>query len=447
MPVFLSLSMLFMIGGCAGTSTSGPSSDAPESASASEERPGDALQRGSSTDEDPAASVREPRRIETQLVDCVIPAFIEHDASVAEADVLRAAGVDVPKRDPAHCYAFTSSVPESLRTYHADIHQRMIDYVGGYDRYVHVLYEPGDPGDELADVLQQFEYVQYDDGGRPTKGPFTPDRLYERRACLVAFIRRDGYDATSYVNRYSFCNQPNPLTDPDWAGDREMYLPEVYLMGVVNGWAHEYFHHVQGAVLLERDGAMVDDCCGLRDPVGSPAWFVEGQAIMFPTLFLRDSFDDLRLVQDLGLVGTCVDVDLDVSVLEEGVAKLAGCDMTSRYRLARSALAGQVDWMPDCEGFTALEEYRETGVCDYAVWEMFNFYLAYVTSPQTLFVDLPGDIWELGFDPAFQLNMGVVKEQAYDDFTRFMSENPAPPEGFFPEERLDELVDFWSVGR
>ena len=39
---------------------------------------------------------------------------------------------------------------------------------------------------------------------------------------------------------------------------------------------------------------MPDDCCGLNNPTEAPAWYVEGQAIVFPSLFIRDNFNDLN---------------------------------------------------------------------------------------------------------------------------------------------------------
>lgn len=152
--------------------------------------------------------------------------------------------------------------------------------------------------DEARSTLQELQWTWYSsEGVRQDDYEFlTADVLYENRACLVNFLPRDGFESSTRTNLSSFCNQPNPITDPDWEGDRKMYSDEVFLFQVMNGWVHEYYHHVQNAHLLDRENAMYDDCCGLGDlPIGSPAWFVEGQAIVFPALFFGISMTSLKL--------------------------------------------------------------------------------------------------------------------------------------------------------
>lgn len=397
---------------------------------------------------DGASFEREPARYESENVDCTIPGFISVE-DVSDADVMRAMELNVPKENPEHCYVFTDSIPKDLRRYHEEVHQKLIDYVGGYDRYVHILWDPADDLDEARSTLQELQWTWYSsEGVRQDDYEFlTADVLYENRACLVNFLPRDGFESSTRVNLSSFCNQPNPITNPDWEGDRKMYSDEVFLFQVMNGWVHEYYHHVQNAHLLDRENAMYDDCCGLGDlPIGSPAWFVEGQAIVFPALFFRDLYDEFEIVKEHNLEGTCLEsVSLNDQSLAGRMARMADCNLLTDYGHARDMLQGRVDYAPDCNGFGPLEEYRETSVCHGPVWPMFNYYLAYRSSYQTLFNDLHQDLWALEFDAAFEKNFGFTKEQAYEEFTEFMADNPAPPEGFFPDQRLDELVDFWSI--
>ena len=40
---------------------------------------------------------------------------------------------------------------------------------------------------------------------------------------------------------------------------------------------------------------------------------------------------------------------------------------------------------------------------------------------------------------------GMYSDELYVSFNNFILDNPTPPEGFFPEEPLNELVDFWSI--
>ena len=194
---------------------------------------------------------------------------------------------------------------------------------------------------------------------------------------------------------------------------------------------------------------MPEDCCGGWNHTGSPAWYVEGQAQVFPTLFLRETFDDLEVTKDLGLEGACAGDPRLVGngpdqPLWQRVAYQTNCNMTQKFERASRAIRGEAEDWENCSGFSALEEMRETWTCA-GHMEILNFYLAYLTSFETLFVDLHEDVWRLGFDGALDLHFGLTKEQLYEDFNQFMIDNPSPPEGFFPTQPLTELVDFWSI--
>ena len=80
----------------------------------------------------------EPIVVVSNDVDCVISPRVIVDGDTSVNEVLRDIGMNVPKLDPEHCYLFSAEIPDDLRRYHADVHQKLIDYVGGYDRYVHL---------------------------------------------------------------------------------------------------------------------------------------------------------------------------------------------------------------------------------------------------------------------------------------------------------------------
>ena len=387
----------------------------------------------------------EPIVVVSDNVDCVIsPRVIVEPANPPSiADVQRGIGVNVPKSDPEHCYLFSAEIPDDLRRYHADVHQKLIDYVGGYDRYIHITYEVEGDNTEALEILDQFGYF-YDNNGQPVEPSI--DLVYDRRSCLSGFGRDGQWDG---YNDFSFCNQPNPLTDPMWEWDVENFGPEVFMYNTINGWVHEYYHHVQGAHTLGRSLGMPADCCGGRNHTGSPAWFVEGQAQVFPTLFLRDVFDDLQITKDLGLEGACAgDPRLNGNgpgqPLWERVSWQTNCNMTQKFESASRAIRGEGDEWEECTGFSALDEMRETWICP-GHMEILNFYLAYLTSFETLFIGLHEDVWALGFEGALDKHFGLTKDELYEQFNQFMRDNPSPPEDFFPTERLDELVDFWGI--
>ena len=363
------------------------------------------------------------------------------DASLAE--VLKRLGMNVPKTDPQHCYLFSAEISDDLRRYHTDVHENLIAYVGGYDRYVHITYEVDGDNTEALAALDKFEYF-YDNNGQQVEPSI--DFVSDRRSCLSGFARGNQYDG---YNEFSFCNQPNPLTDPMWEWDRKNFGSDVMMYNIINGWVHEYYHHVQKAHTLGRSLGMPADCCGGMNHTGSPAWFVEGQAQVFPTLFLREVFDDLKITKDLGLEGACAgDPQLAGNgpdqPLWERVAWQTNCNMTQKFESASKAIRGVAEDWDKCSGFSALEEMRETWTCA-GHMEILNFYLAYLTSLETLFIDLHQDVWALGFDGALELHYGLTKEELYANFNQFMIDSPSPPEGFFPTQPLTDLVDFWSI--
>jgi len=415
-------------------STEGPSDGGdPEDEAVGEDQSGT---RGFTLDGEPIVVV-------SDNVDCVISPRVIIDSFTSVDEVFRDIGMNVPKSDPEHCYLFSAEIPDDFRRYHADVHQKLIDYVGGYDRYVHITYEVEGDNSEALEALDQFDYF-VDNDGQPVDPSI--DLIYDRRSCLGAFSRENKYDG---YNDFSFCNQPNPLTDPEFEWDRENFGLDVFMYRIVNGWVHEYYHHVQRAHTLERSLGMPADCCGGRNHTGSPAWFVEGQAQVFPTLFLRDVFDDLQITKDLGLEGACAgDPRLNGNgpdqPLRERASWQTNCNMTQKFEDASRAIRGEGDEWEECTGFSALEEMRETWTCPVHM-EILNFYLAYLTSFETLFISLHEDVWALGFEGALDKHFGLTKDELYEQFNQFMRDNPTPPEDFFPTERLDELVDFWGI--
>jgi hypothetical protein len=63
---------------------------------------------------------------------------------------------------------------------------KLIDYVAGYDRWVHVIYEIEADNTELLNALDQFGYVYDENGNKQTP---TIDIIYDRRSCLSGFGR------------------------------------------------------------------------------------------------------------------------------------------------------------------------------------------------------------------------------------------------------------------
>ena len=103
------------------------------------------------------------------------------------------------------------------------------------------------------------------------------------------------------------------------------------------------------------------------------------------------------------------------------------------------------------------EEYRDNPQCS---WFLMNMYLIYYinqqknpqfdsipnTGFQIVLVKLFEDMYHIGFDGSFQKHVGISKEEFYEKYNDFIKNSEdVPPEGFFPDNPLTELVDFWSI--
>jgi len=356
--------------------------------------------------------------------------------------------LNIPKKDPEFCLLWSDSIPENFREYQIEVMNKLIDYVGGYDRWVHVIYKNEADNTELLNALDQFGYFYDDNGNKQTP---TIDIVYDRRSCLSGFGRNKDWT----FNEFSFCNQPYPYSNPDEEFNRNFYGEEGFLLQVIGSFVHEYYlqvigsfvheyyHHVQTSHTFGRSNAMENDCCGLNNPVNAPAWYVEGQAQVFPTLFFIDNFNDFSFVKDFDGVGACENNPVANPGTKKGRFILgSGCNLVEKYNYLRNDI---VNKQGECTEFTKLEEYRETGICNSDGWQMINFYLAYITSFDTLFINLHEDVYQLGFESSFEKHVGLSLDDFYKNFNQFIMDNTVPPVGFFPTKPLNELVDFYSI--
>ena len=71
--------------------------------------------------------------------------------------------------------------------------------------------------------------------------------------------------------------------------------------------------------------------------------------------------------------------------------------------------------------------------------------MAYLTSYQTVFVDIYKDFYELGWDASFEKHMGMTVNEFHEKWNTFMTTVPdEPPLGFFPEGPLSDYVNFFD---
>ena len=370
--------------------------------------------------------IPETIKIESEHVNCTIPGFVPEGYKKNYFELSTELGNNKPKKNAEMCVLFSESIPSDFRVYQLDIMEKLIDYLGGYDRWVHIVYEPEDQALEAVDALDKFDFF-YDNNHEKVEP--TLQFVHENRSCLSGFGRKQDRN----LNHFNMCIQPLPSNDPYWQNDLRDLGPKAFAMAHMNGMAHEYYHHVQRAHVFDRS-----------DDIG-PAWYAEGQAIVFPSLFLRDNFDDLQIVKDNKLEGSCIgDPEYDFNTVQGKFIKMAGCNLSQKYMQYRQEVTDETD-NEECEGFTNVEESYDRNLCSAYGWEMINFYIAYITSFETLFIKFHEDVFDLGFSDTLKKHTGMNSEELYTSFNTFILDNPTPPEGFFPEEPLNELVDFWSI--
>ena len=182
----------------------------------------------------------------------------------------------------------------------------------------------------------------------------------------------------------------------------------------------------------------------IRDSTNTPAWFIEGQANLFPTLFWKENFNDLTISKENQITFNQI-----LNRENELYAKICNaiiCDLDSVYKQHKKAFLGDGEY--SCPEFTELDDYRDTRICGKMYgWVITAAYMGYISTYQTAFVDFFNDINKLGFDGSMEKHYGLTKLEFYKQYSDFMRSDPsnlAPPPGFFPT-KLSEEVNFFLV--
>ena len=358
-------------------------------------------------------------------------------------------GRNKPKSNPVHHYLFDKSISTDWREQYEEWMNIMISVFGGYDNWVHAIYDINETRNKS--VLKGLKSLGYFyDNGHNSVAP-SIDFVHERRSCLSGFAANAKWDKASEY--WSLCNQLNPFTDPYWKYDREVHLGETgFKISKLNEYAHEYFHHFQ----LAHDLAAGTIFGNSEDMVKAPTWYIEGTAQIVPMWLLRDYFDDLTISKELGLTYKQVVEDWK---LQNSVGAGAGWPdrVFGQMKQALSGVADSDSHFPACDYADSREENYETSVgCD---WHIMASYLMYITSPQIALVDIIEDQWTLGFEGSFAKHVGLTLDQFYVEFNNFMKQGKVEtgsewegslsmllPENFFlTAEPLSEAVDFWNI--
>ena len=346
----------------------------------------------------------------------------------SDADYLRCAKTNIPTLTP-EIYLLIGDSPKIPEEYESDLRQVLdwlIDMGLGYDRYVHIVYELDGGNEESLRTLAQLGLLIK--GGTPYDDQPVSDisHIHDQRSCLSAFW---GYAPDDQKRKYNFCIQPNRLTDPRLEFDRLNNYDQFYYERLLGNLLHEYCHHVQRAHTLDLHMGNIGDCCGIDTAVEAPPFWIEGAAVVFPHMFTKEKFYEFDYTKRNGLTDDSVLIDRvgyyrkqKQKVQEEG----GRCYLGSRDGVGLDGVVRQ----PQCD------------------WGMAAYYLAYNASHQIMWVDIPRDMWSMGFPAAFQKHVGLTVDEFAESYSNFMSSgspDDPPPEGFYTEKPLSELVDFWSL--
>jgi len=373
-------------------------------------------------------------------------------SSASEAEYHRCAGLNVPTLEPEHyiLYSESDQLPATLDGDYKQIMGWMIEMGLGYDRYIHAIYDLDANNNELLTTLRELGLTTFSPEEDAVHGSLiqTIDQLYEMKNCLGTLHPFTSYNSRFSLKKpYSFCNQLNPYTDPDRQVNRDNDK-ETFFYSVARNYIHEYFHHTQGAHTLNRDLGTSTDCCGYEDPVEAPPFWIEGAANVFPDLFLWEKFPDMNHTvrngfergngryHEEGSPAVCQGLDTYL------------CDQNSRlYREKKEQhqQGGGKCYLGTRDGNDLYDGSIKQPQCS---WDMAAWYLAYTTSFQVMWVDIPRDMWSLGFLGSFEKHVGMTVNEFADKFSNFFntgSPDDPPPPGFFPNKPLSELVDFWEL--
>ncbi|MDA2997244.1 MAG: hypothetical protein O3C26_07020, partial [Actinomycetota bacterium] len=327
----------------------------------------------------------------------------------------------------------------------------LIENLGGYDRWVHVIYEKDSPSSQnktVVDGLEKLGYFKHNfDGGT------TPsiEAVQRGAGCLVTFAS----GPNNVRDKYGFCNQLEDLSDPDRETHIKMVGSLFFSYEILHGFAHEYHHHVQDAHSLGKEG---DGGNGEGAPIPpdgfAPTWWIEGTAGITPGWILRDYFDTLRLTQRLGQ--SLENISGKSARFEESKINR---DLLGIYNCSDYTISQIQNGKPGVDGrrITKAQEFYEPqqpehlGYQEVLAWQCLAAYLMHITSPQIALVSILEDQWRLGWHGSFKKHTGLTMDEFYLKFENEVMSidlnkpDPTPSWTKLPKTKFKDTVDYWSI--
>lgn len=320
---------------------------------------------------------------------------------------------DKPQQGFSQEIVVATDVPQTVVDEFYEIHTMLNDVIGAYNRYVTVVTTSNEFSQPVFDKLKEIHWDQE---------LTIIDGYLVGAGCLTGSGDWQVFPPDPYalcIMDYDFIEYPHDTAEWDASLAKRRAI-------IYHGWAHEYFHRYQRAFHYELN-------MGNLDTVDTHVWWIEGAAIVFPNIWLNQSWQNIDLFQGLSFD--------DVNV--------EGINLDEWYKNSRKAAQGQSHADDRCNNymFSKLDiSYDTSGFCFIGIA---NAYLAYLTSYEVVWVDIPKDIYELSFEGSFEKHTGMTTDEFFEKFNSFMRQgdpNDPPPDGFFPDKPISEVVNFFKYG-
>jgi hypothetical protein len=322
-----------------------------------------------------------------------------------------AVGYDKPQNEFAQEIVVATDIPQTIVDEYYEIQNMLNSVIGSYNRYVTVITTTNEFSQPIFDKLTEIHWDQELN---------IVDGYLIGAGCLTASGTWQVFPPDPYslcIMDYEFVEYPHET--------REWKTPLPQRRSVLyHGWAHEYFHRYQRAYHYELN-------MGNLDSIDTPVWWIEGAAILFPNIWLNQSWQEIELFKDLSFQ----DIEAE------------GINLELWYKSARKAAQGESPPDDRCNDYmmNSLDSSYDTSA--FCFIGIANAYLAYLTSYETVWVDIPKDIYELSFQGSFEKHTNMTLEEFYNKFNSFMREGDSddpPPLGFFPDKPISDIVDFFK---
>ena len=339
---------------------------------------------------------------------------------------LMAIEFNTPKLNPKdQVYVASLDVPSEYKRLFVETQYHLNDVIGGYMNFNQIIYRKSGSNVDAQPVFDRLiaiKYSGYEDG-------YTVQEVQDRASCLTG--SDPGGWGTKRTNPHSICIMDYEfLLDPHQVVSIGGTSALQAKLTIVDGIAHEYFHHFQRAHALDRG---LDYQYG-HSSVGAPTWWIEGAASLFNRLWTLQEYSNISELKGLQ---------------EEQVTQLI--NLPEHYTIFLKQVQGVISWDDrgiDADWYLSQSDERYDTMTPNCDVMLVAAYLAHLTSYQTLWIDIPQDYYELGFKGSFEKNTGMTLQAFYDCFNGFMHSrdpNESPPVGFFPTEPINTYADFWRI--